>query len=273
MKTQGGNNMASPTINTLTSFSGADLVVTFANQAMGELQQITYAIQREKAPVFTLGSADARSFSRGKRGIAGSLVFGGFDHDCLVSALQRVWDQIAPKAMFTAAGNAAVAKSEAFLDALDMLKWDMKTGQAGANTKGYGFSGTTAIGANKEPGSNGAPSQFESDNGYYVEKFADADNVYVPAGFSPIRGDNVLYADMLPPFDVTLTFANEYGQTAFQKIYDVDILNDSSGVSVDTVVTERQLTYIARRISPLIRGVYSREQGGNLKGIQPTSAS
>jgi len=32
---------------------------------------------------------------------------------------------------------------------------------------------------------------------------------------------------------------------------------------------ERQMTYIARRISPLIKGVYSREEGGKLKGIAP----
>lgn len=36
--------MASPTIGTLTSFSGADLVVSFANQVIGELQQISWAI-------------------------------------------------------------------------------------------------------------------------------------------------------------------------------------------------------------------------------------
>lgn len=70
---------------------------------------------------------------------------------------------------------------------------------------------------------------------------------------------------------MTMTFANEYGQCAFQKIYDVDILNEASGVSVDTVVMERQMTYIARKISPLIRGIYSREDGGMLKGISPTS--
>lgn len=64
--------MASPTIQTLTSFSGADLVATFANKVIGELQQISWAVQRDKAPVFTCGSPDARSFSRGKRGIAGS---------------------------------------------------------------------------------------------------------------------------------------------------------------------------------------------------------
>lgn len=40
--------MASPSLNALTSFSGADLTVTFADQAIAELQQITWAIRREK---------------------------------------------------------------------------------------------------------------------------------------------------------------------------------------------------------------------------------
>jgi hypothetical protein len=35
---------------------------------------------------------------------------------------------------------------------------------------------------------------------------------------------------------------------------------------------ERQMTYIARRISPLVRGIYSREEGGMIKGVSPTSA-
>lgn len=259
--------MASPTINTMTSFSGADLVVTFANQVVGELQQISWAVQREKAPIFTLGSSDARSFSRGKRGIAGSMVFAVFDHDSLVSALQRVWGDIAPAAMFTAAGNSAVAKSEAFEDALNMLKWNVKTGSNVQN--GYGYSGKSAISANTAVGSNGAPVLGE--DGYFVESWQQGETINVPTGFEPIRGGSVLYADTVPPFDVTLTFANEYGQTAFQKIYDVDILNESSGVSVDSIVMERQVTYIARRISPLVRGIYTRDSEGTLKGVQPTS--
>jgi len=312
--------MASPTINTLTSFSGADLVVSFANQVIGELQQLSWAIQREKAPVFTLGSPDARSFSRGKRGIAGSMVFAVFDHDSLVSALQRVWDKIAPPAMFTAAGNSAVRGTESFMDALDLIRWNIKTTDAandnfqgtvggaingavegfkngaqgifglagglvgavagaingGVNayqSSGYGFSGTSVIKPTKQEGSNGGPAGYDTDSNYFVETWNKGDDIYVPAGFSPIRGENILYADTLPPFDITMTFANEYGQCAFQKIYDVDILNEASGVSVDTIVMERQMTYIARRLSPLIRGVYNREQGGTVKGIMPTFKS
>lgn len=268
--------MASPTIQTLTSFSGADLVATFANKVIGELQQISWAVQRDKAPVFTCGSPDARSFSRGKRGIAGSMVFAVFDHDSLVEALQSVWDQIAPTAMFTAAANIGATRySENFQNALDMIKWnDTVSAKAleGKDRAGYGFSygadsassNMNPISAQQDSGSNNIPSfksnGFVDPNGWKPSET----QINVPAGFTPIRGENVIYADTLPPFDITLTFASEYGNTAFQKIYDVDILNESSGASVDTVVMSRQVTWIARRLSPLIRGVYQREEDGTM---------
>lgn len=50
---------------TYTSFSGADIKATFGNRVIGELQSITYSVTREKAPIFTLGDANPRSFSRG----------------------------------------------------------------------------------------------------------------------------------------------------------------------------------------------------------------
>lgn len=286
--------MASPTIQTLTSFSGADLVATFANKVIGELQQISWAVQRDKAPVFTCGSPDARSFSRGKRGIAGSMVFAVFDHDSLVAALQSVWDEIAPSAMFTAAANNLTSNSENFQNALDMIKWnqtitDIAGGTVGKGENpsgisqndraGYGYSYgatvsgdyTNAIKAQETKGSNNSPNI--GPDGYVNSWNNNGDDIYVPAGFAPIRGENVIYADTLPPFDITLTFASEYGHTAFQKIYDVDILNESSGASVDTVVMARQVTWIARRLSPLIRGVYSRDDNGVIEGMIPTSAS
>ena len=277
--------MASPTIQTLTSFSGADLVATFANKVIGELQQISWAVQRDKAPVFTCGSPDARSFSRGKRGLAGSMVFAVFDHEGLVYALQEVWDQIAPSAMFTAAANNKLANSEDFSNALDMIKWNRKVTEAAlsgadnnASRVGFGFSfdpklhKDTSINAQIQQGSNNEPLVDELNNTITSWDDDAADKIYVPAGFSPIRGQNVIYADTLPPFDVTLTFASEYGHTAFQKIYDVDILNESSGASVDTVVMARQVTWIARRLSPLIKGVYTRDESGTIKGVIPTSA-
>jgi hypothetical protein len=73
---------------TYNSFSGVDMSVTFGGTHIGELQGISYTVQREKAPIYTMGSADPRSFSRGKRGIAGSCVFMVFDRSALLDAFK-----------------------------------------------------------------------------------------------------------------------------------------------------------------------------------------
>ena len=57
-----------------------------------------------------------------------------------------------------------------------------------------------------------------------------------------------IYADELLPFDITISFANEYGQRAIMVIYGVELLNEGSGYSVDAVTTEKAYTFVARKI-------------------------
>lgn len=71
-------------------------------------------------------------------------------------------------------------------------------------------------------------------------------------------------ADMLPPFDVVLTFFNEYGLAAKMKIYGITIVDEGQTMSVDDLITEQTYTYMARGIQPLMhldpaedRNVYS----------------
>lgn len=56
------------------------------------------------------------------------------------------------------------------------------------------------------------------------------------------------YEDEIPPFDITISFANEYGQKATVVIYGVEILNESNGFSIDDVSSEKACTFIARRV-------------------------
>ena len=67
--------------NAYTSFSGVDMKVMCGNRPLSPLQALSVSVTREKAPVYTMGSADPRSFSRGKRGIVGTMVFVIFDRD------------------------------------------------------------------------------------------------------------------------------------------------------------------------------------------------
>ena len=48
-----------------TSFSGVDITAVFDGVPIGTLQGISYSVTREKSPLYTLGSANPRSFSRG----------------------------------------------------------------------------------------------------------------------------------------------------------------------------------------------------------------
>lgn len=57
-----------------------------------------------------------------------------------------------------------------------------------------------------------------------------------------------VYDDEIPPFDITVSFANEYGQKASLVIYGVEILNEGSGFSIDNVTSEKACTFVARRV-------------------------
>lgn len=84
--------MSSFTTRAFNSFSGADIKAVFADKEVGNLMAISYAIQREKAPIYVLGEANPRAFSRGKRGIAGSLIFIQFDTHAILETFDGTGD-------------------------------------------------------------------------------------------------------------------------------------------------------------------------------------
>lgn len=72
------------------SFSGVDIKATFGGKVLGELQAISFSVTREKAPIYTMGSAEMRSVSRGKRGIAGTMIFIIFDRSPLIENFREM---------------------------------------------------------------------------------------------------------------------------------------------------------------------------------------
>ena len=72
------------------SAGGVDINVVIGGKVVGELQSISYSVTREKGPIYTLGSPDPRSFARGKRGIAGTLIFATFDRTALLEYIEGV---------------------------------------------------------------------------------------------------------------------------------------------------------------------------------------
>jgi len=188
------NSAVNKYLNTYTTFSGADIVATFGGIEIGALSGITFSVTREKAPIYTMGSPNPRSFSRGKRGIAGSLIFTVFDRPALYTMLDKNRLNGDPtQTFYTRAHNAL-------------------------------------------PG----------DTTYKYRGIADVNDQS-----SAIMKKVPYYADQIPPFDITITFVNEYGQAAVRSIYGVELLNEGSGASMDDIVIEETMTYVARELGPM----------------------
>lgn len=183
---------------TYTSFSGVDIRAVIDGETIGQLQAISYAVQREKAPIYVMGRVDPLSFSRGKRGIAGTLISLLLDQHILFGEPFS--------SMNFLADNDEIFSSPADLN--DASSTDDLT---------------TVV----------DPFAFDASN--------LGDNYTVRGAF---------YVDQLPPFDVTIVAANEYGKAATLRIYGVEILNEGSGFSIDDIVIENQMTYVCRTILP-----------------------
>jgi hypothetical protein len=57
--------------------------------------------------------------------------------------------------------------------------------------------------------------------------------------------------DQLPPVDITIIFANEYGQTSRMAIYGVEFLNEGQTMSIEDILTENVVNYVARDYDPM----------------------
>lgn len=214
--------LASEFARSYNSFSGADIKAVFANKTVGTLQAISYSITREKAPIYTMGSADPRAFSRGKRGIGGSLIFIVFDRDELLSALQELkfqsdTDDLRP-------GTATAGPDDSDFGQPPLTSTSGRTAAAQITRQTGTPVGSSTI------------QQQESD----LTSVASDQEI-----------SSAWYADQLPPFDVTISAANEYGALCSQRIYGVEILNEGFGISVDDMVIEKQYTYVCRAVSAL----------------------
>lgn len=158
--------------------------------------------------MYTLGSAEPRSFSRGKRGIAGTLVFTSFDRDALIAALK---ENAVNSATFQRIGG------ELNMHPISIDEWDKKM------TDQIGLAGDNIASSNPEN---------------VTKKVAVITDPH--------------YGDEVPPFDITISFANEFGQEAYMVIYGVQLMNEGSGYSIDSITAEKACTFLARRIDPMV---------------------
>lgn len=233
---------------TFNSFSGANILAIFNTRVITEVQAITYSIKREIAPVFTLGTANPLSFSSGKRGIAGSIVAVVFDRESLLSELVGQWGQTENVRSKIFGNISNIGLNQGTFAGLDAN---------GASIVVAPDFATNGIVAN-EAGDYNAAMQAAVQNFGGVDQFnttlnqalgADLDNI--ENLFATTRGFGVggmLYADQIPPFNITISMLNEAGRGAQLDILGVKIMNEGQGFSVDDITNEKAYSFVAREV-------------------------
>lgn len=230
----GSTSIASRVVSTYTTFSGIDITAIFDNLVLATLSGIATSLTREKVPVFTFGSADARSISRGKRACAGSLQFTIFDRDAFYS-------------LFLDESHFYYAHANEISYLTDPVNPADFTGlffQAQQNADDTGGFLPQGLGLD-QPGEFAFADAGAGQQG--VPVVGQGGNVTPPgtrAGALSVRRA-AQHADQVYPFDITLIAQNEYGRAATCAVIGVEIINEGGGMSVDDITNEQQMTYIA----------------------------
>jgi len=65
---------------------------------------------------------------------------------------------------------------------------------------------------------------------------------------------NTILVDQIPPFNIIITFNNEYGDVATMGIYGIRMVNEGATFSIDDMITEQTNSFIAEDIDMLHKG-------------------
>ena len=226
---------------TFTSFAGVDIKVILNGHHAGSMQAISYAIQREKAPIYVMGTVDPISFSRGKRGIAGTMISLMMNYHMLYSnsfemeAAYLDKGELFGEYIQKEAGgrnpdiNDATQEGSLYRELLGKEGETLSsTGEIRSKKFDLGIQTPNRLGINEQWISDYTESDLASN--YQVAK--------------------VFYVDQILPFDVVIHAANEYGHSAQMRLFGCEILNEGSGFSIDDMVIENQMTYVCRTLLP-----------------------
>jgi hypothetical protein len=207
------------------AFSGANIFATIGNRRVGSLQALTVSITREVAALYSFSDANPKAFVKGKRGIAGTLVFTQFDRHAL---LRDVFENMYGKDISsTSAWNSTLLSGQ-------FAGGDTLINPFTAQVRNWGAPGGLQVGKGL-PGTD-VPENIQRE----IKEIYDL-----------VGAQKTTYSDQLPEFDITVTMVNEAGDAAFCVIGGVVLVNEGWGYTLDDLTSEVAFTYVARSITPL----------------------
>lgn len=219
--------MSDLTYNEFSSISGCDIHASFGNVKFADLQMIRYAINREKGQVWTFGNANARATARGKRSISGACVFTLISRDNLVKAMQKATGGSNMNSIFLSHDELANYANEGNQITNELSPEKQRAFRSGGT---LGDAGLLRNAQTFNPFATN-PSMFDSTN------FGKTTQAYL--------------ADQLLPFDITIVGASEYSFNNAKRliIHGVEFMSEASGTSIDDMVIEKQMAFLAKSVS------------------------
>jgi len=196
--------------STYTSKSGTEIQAVFNNKKFGELQMVKFATQRDVANIHLMGHVDSVGTAKGKRASTGACIFTVFQKDALMDAIGT--------------------DKQVFLTDHELVNY----GSEGALMK-FGIRAEGTVRSTR--------------NSSLTEGNASEGSIWKRESYGRMVTPTMV--DQIPPFDITLVGISEVtGHLSTMTIHGVQFNSDQGGTSIDDLVLERQLTFIARRITP-----------------------
>ena len=235
------------------SLSGSEIHAVFGNIKFGDIQMIKYAVSRQKAPIYTMGSADMRAIARGARSINGALVFSHLSTGGLVQAMSEAGYKI-----FLSHDELA-NYNESYRDG-KTLSEDQKSALKAGGTIGFqgvvSKEGLQSLSGNYTSAATKAQTQGTQTQSNF-DPFAIGEAINPLANYGSVT--NAWLADQLPPFDITLIGVPETAGEEISKksstfspqsliIRGVEFVSESSGTSIEDLVIEKQMSWLARSL-------------------------
>jgi hypothetical protein len=211
------------------SFSGANIYATIGHRQVATLQAVTVSITREVAALYSFGDANPKAFVRGKRGIAGTLVFTQYDRHAL---LQDIF---------------ADAYGRSLRDGQSIFNTQFANVNTGQNLLNAGYVPTRNFTNPTAAGSTFAKALGVSDT---IDDKGSLANELTTL-YDLVAQSKLRYTDQIPEFDIHITLINEQGDAAFCAIGGVLLVNEGWGYTLDDLTSESAFTYVAKAVTPL----------------------
>jgi hypothetical protein len=199
------------------SFSGADVVVIFGDEYIGECMSFSIGVNREAGPIYTMGRKSHIAVAKGKRGVGGSFILAQLGYDALLTWVANVIQDPKYRQIFIRKDENVAQIAEG------TRKFNDPTTQAGVQNLANATAGAGTAPINPIPQTN------------IWEQVAP------------------FYVDQLPPINITVIGRNEQGDMMGFRVYGMSILNEGMSISIDELNMEKRYTFIAKDVSKMMR--------------------